>query len=183
MHGTWFKSVDITYLLTYLLHGTVLLQKLPGFQIVKKFPTIYGTRKFITAFTSGRHLSLSWASSIQSIPLHPTSWRSILILSSHLSLSLPSGIVPSGFPTETLFKTLISPIRVTGPAHLILLDLINRTVLSEGHKSLSSSLYSFLHSPVSPSLKWLQKISSLLGGEIQCLKVEYNGRDWYILML
>jgi hypothetical protein len=35
----------------------------------------------ITAFTSARHLSLSCASSIQSIPLHPTSWRSILIKS------------------------------------------------------------------------------------------------------
>ena len=29
-----------------------------------------------------RHLSLSWASSIQFIPPHPTSWRSFLILSS-----------------------------------------------------------------------------------------------------
>jgi hypothetical protein len=46
-------------------------------QPVKKFPAFYGTRKFITAFTSARHLYLSWASSIQSIPPHPTSWRSI----------------------------------------------------------------------------------------------------------
>jgi hypothetical protein len=30
----------------------VLLQKLTGFQLVKKFPSLYGTRKFITAFTS-----------------------------------------------------------------------------------------------------------------------------------
>ena len=37
-------------------------------------------------------LSLSWASSIQSIPPHPTSWRSVLILSSHLCLGLLSGI-------------------------------------------------------------------------------------------
>ena len=28
---------------------------------------------------------------------HPTSWRSILILSTHLRLGLPSGLFPSGF--------------------------------------------------------------------------------------
>jgi hypothetical protein len=61
-------------------------------QLVKKFPAFYGTRRFITAFTSTRHLSLSWASSIQSITPHPTSWRSTLILSSHLRLGLPSGV-------------------------------------------------------------------------------------------
>ena len=38
---------------------------------------------------SACHLSLSSASSIQSMPTHPTSWRSILILSSHLRLGLP----------------------------------------------------------------------------------------------
>ena len=46
---------------------------------------------FNTALTSVRHLSLSWASPIQSICSHPTSWRSILILSTHLCLGLPSG--------------------------------------------------------------------------------------------
>jgi len=30
----------------------VVLEKLIGFQLVKKFPAFYGTRKFITAFTS-----------------------------------------------------------------------------------------------------------------------------------
>jgi hypothetical protein len=53
-------------------------------QLVKKFPTFYGTRRFITAFASAGYLSLSWVSSIQSIHPNPTSWRSILILSSHL---------------------------------------------------------------------------------------------------
>jgi hypothetical protein len=61
-------------------------------QLVKKFPAFYGTRRFITAFTSARHLYLSWASPIQSIPPHPTSLRSILILSSHLHLGLPGGL-------------------------------------------------------------------------------------------
>ena len=57
----------------------VLLEKLTGLQLVKKFPAFYGTRRFITALTSVRHLSLSWANPIQSTYPYPTSWRSILI--------------------------------------------------------------------------------------------------------
>ena len=67
----------------------VLLEKLTGLQVVKKFPAFHGTRRFITALTSVCHLSLSWASPIQSTYPHPNSWRSILILSTHLRLGLP----------------------------------------------------------------------------------------------
>ena len=81
----------------------VLLEKLTSLQLVKKFLAFHGTRRFITALTSVRPLSLSWASPIQSIYPHPTSWRSILILSTHLRLGLPSGLLPSGFPTKTLY--------------------------------------------------------------------------------
>jgi hypothetical protein len=68
-------------------------------------------------------LSLSWARSIQSIPSDPVSIRSILILSTHLCLGHPSGLIPTSFPTNILCIPLC-PIRATCPAHLILLDLI-----------------------------------------------------------
>ena len=76
----------------------VHLEKQTCLQLVKKFPTFHGTQRFITTLTSVRHLSLSWVSPIQSIYPHPTSWRSILILSTHLRLGLPSGLLPSGSP-------------------------------------------------------------------------------------
>ena len=82
------------YLLTYLLTPwcRVLLVKLTDLQLVKKFPAFHGTRKFITALTSVRHLSLSWASPIQSIYPHLTSRRSVLTLSTHLRQVSP--VVP-----------------------------------------------------------------------------------------
>ena len=98
--------------LTYSLNfpcSTVLLAKLIRFQLAKKFPSFYGTRMFINAFTSACHLSRSWASSIHSIPSRPNSCRYILILSSHLHLGLPSGLFPSGFPTKTRYTPLRSP--------------------------------------------------------------------------
>ena len=81
----------------------VSLEKLISLQLVKKFPAFHGTRRFITALTSVRHLYLFWASPIQSIYPHPNSWRSILILSTHLHLGLSSSLLPSGFPTKTLY--------------------------------------------------------------------------------
>jgi len=39
--------------------GTVLLEKLTGFAASQEIPAFYGTRRFITVFTSARHLSLS----------------------------------------------------------------------------------------------------------------------------
>ena len=95
----------IQVLLTYLLTPwcRVLLERLTGLQLVKKFPAFHGTRMFITALTSVRHLSLSCASPIQSIHPHPTSWRSVLILSTHPRLGLSSGLLPSGFSTKALY--------------------------------------------------------------------------------
>jgi hypothetical protein len=80
-----------------------LLEKLTGLQLVGKFLAFYGTRRFTAAFTSARHLTLPWASSFLSIPPHPTSWRSILILFSNLRLGLPTGQFPSGFYAKIIY--------------------------------------------------------------------------------
>jgi hypothetical protein len=134
-------------------------------QLAKKFPTFYGTRRFFTVLTSARHLSLSWANSIQSPWPPPTSWTSILILSFHLRLGLPNGLLPSGFPTNTLC-TPLSPIRATWPAHLILLDLTTRTIFGKEYRSFSCSLCNFLHSPVTSShchtIYWRQIINLMM---------------------
>jgi len=42
-------------------------------------------------------------------------------------------------------------IHATCPTHLIILDLITRTILGEQYRSLSTSVCSFLHSPVTSS--------------------------------
>ena len=144
----WFSAIYINYQshtaadapggLTYLLHR-VLLEKLTGLQLVKKFHAFHRTRRFITALTSVRHLSPSWVWPIQSIYPHPTSWRSILILSTHLRLGIPSGLFPCGFPTKTLYTPLSSPIRATCPAHLILLNFITRYIIRINHLCVSST--------------------------------------------
>ena len=98
---TKFQIQQQPYLLTPWCRD--LLEKLTGLHLVKKFPPVHRIRTFITALTSIRHMSLYRASPIQSIYPHHTSWISVLILSTHLCLGLPSGLVTSGFPTKTLY--------------------------------------------------------------------------------
>ena len=61
-------------------------------------------------------------------------------------------LFPSAFPIKTPYTPLLSPIRATCPTYLIILHLITWTILGEEYWSISSSLRSFLHSPVTSFL-------------------------------
>ena len=160
-------------------YSTVLLEKLTGFQLVKKLPTFYGTRRFIIAVTSARHLAISCASSIQPISSHPTSWRYILISSSHLCPGLPSGLSVSFSHKNHVHVS--PPFMLHAKTHRILLDFITRPILGEQYRSLSSSLCSFLHSPVTSSQLGPNVLLNILFSNILSLwsSININDQVWH----
>jgi hypothetical protein len=70
---------------------------------------------------------------ILSLPVH-------LILSTHLCLGLPSGLFPSGFPTNNIYAFLFAPTHATYPTHPILLLLLIRTNVRSMHALKKRSL-------------------------------------------
>ena len=113
-------------------------------------PILWNQKVHYRVFTKACHLSLFWARSIQYMPPIPR-------LKIHLNIILPT--MPGSstwslslrFPHQTLYASLLFPIRAACPAHPILLDLVTWIIFGEEYRSLSSSFCSFHHSPVTSS--------------------------------
>ena len=106
---------------------------------------------FVTAFTNAPHLSLPWTRSIQSIPPHPTYWRSIVILFSHQRLGLPSWLFPLNLSTKSQYAPLLCLVLNICAAHLIILNLMSLKIFEKECRSWSSYLRSLLRSPLTSS--------------------------------
>jgi hypothetical protein len=139
----------ITYLLTPW--SKVLLEKLTVLKLVNKFPAFYGTRRFITAFTSAA--TCPYPESPQS-KQYPTS----NLLKIHLNIILPFTLgSPKWNPSlrfsyqNPVYASLLPHTRyMPRPSHSS--RLYHPTILGEEYRSLSSSLCNFLYSPVTKSL-------------------------------
>jgi hypothetical protein len=85
----------------------VIPEKLPVLYLVKIFPAFYKNRRFITTFTTARHLPLSSARSIQFMS-NPIFKKFFLITSSHLYLGLSNSLLHWSYPQKPCMH-LFSP--------------------------------------------------------------------------
>ena len=153
------RSTNGLYLyLLFTAWSRILLEKLTGSQLVKKFPALYGTRMFFTPFTSA---TCPYPESARSNP-----YPHVPLPEIHLNIVLPSTLgspkwsFSLWFPHQNPVYTSPPPTLPTWSSHLILLDFMTTKVFGENYRSLSSSLYSFLHSPVISSLLYPYNVVS-----------------------
>ena len=133
---TWSTYLLITYLLiTYLL--TYPMEQSPSweasqFSASQEIPHILWNPKVLHYRINKFPLPVPILSQLDPVHIPTSHFRKIhLIFSSHLRLGLPSGLFPSGFPSKTLYTPLLSSIRATCRAHLILPDFITQTIMGE----------------------------------------------------
>jgi hypothetical protein len=126
-------------------------------------------------FTRALHWSLSWSRSIQFIPPHPISQRSILILPTYPRFGLPNGLFPSGFPPNILYAVFSPKCYMPCPSRppwLGYSDYIWRK-----YNLWSFSLCSFLQPPVTSALFGPNILLSTLFSNILNLCSFLNVRD------
>jgi hypothetical protein len=116
---TYLRTYLLTYLLTYLF--TCSMEHRPWetilFAASQEIPRVLWNPKGHCRFHKCPP-TVSILSQLKPVYTpHPTSWRSILILSSHIRLFIPSGLFPSGFATKTLYMPLPYPRYMSRPSH------------------------------------------------------------------
>jgi hypothetical protein len=82
-------------------------------QLLSNFSMFYGTQSLLPCSHS-LQLSLSWTRSVQSMPAHPISPRSILLLSTHLCLNLPIPI-PKSYMHSSFLHLCYMPCPFSSP--------------------------------------------------------------------
>ena len=126
------------------------------FSASQKFPVIFGTRKFITAFTSARYLSLSWASSIL---VHTPTFHFLEI---HLNIILPYTPRSPKWSRSFRFPPPKPSIRLSSPPQVLHAQPISFSIWSREHYWVRSTDHKAPHYVVFS----IPRFSSLLGPNI-----------------